>query len=109
VARAHVPDPPLVVLDETGTRVVLPSRETLLATLDEVAKVHPDLAMVLVSHHLEELPATTSHALLLRDGQIVAAGSADDVLTDEPMSGCFGLPLAVRREHGRWSVVARRD
>jgi iron complex transport system ATP-binding protein len=109
LARALVPDPPLLLLDEPATGLDLPSRETLLATLDEVAKVHPDLAMVLVSHHLEELPATTSHALLLRAGAAVAVGPADEVLTDEPMSRCFGLPLAVRREHGRWSVVARRD
>jgi iron complex transport system ATP-binding protein len=104
-----VPDPPLLLLDEPATGLDLPSRETLLATLADVGTVHPDLAMVLVSHHLEELPATTSHALLLRAGEIVAAGAADDVLTDEPMSRCFDLPLVVRREHGRWSVVARRD
>jgi iron complex transport system ATP-binding protein len=109
LARALVPDPPLLLLDEPATGLDLPSRETLLATLDDVAAVHPDLAIVLVSHHLEELPATTSHALLLRAGQIVAVGAADEVLTDEPLSQCFGLPLVVRREHGRWSVVARRD
>ena len=109
LARALVPDPPLLLLDEPATGLDLPSRETLLRTLADLSAAHPDLAMVLVSHHLEELPASTTHALLLRAGRTVAAGCADDVLTDGPLSTCFGLPLAVRRQQGRWSVVARRD
>ena len=73
-----------------------------------MAAAHPGLATVLVSHHLEELPATTSHALLLRGGRVVVQGTVDDVLQDGPMSECFGLPLSIRRRHGRWSVVAER-
>jgi len=61
---------------------------------------------VLVTHHLEELPASTSHALLLRDGQVLAAGPADDVLTTELVSTCFDYPIAIARHAGRWASVA---
>jgi iron complex transport system ATP-binding protein len=60
----------------------------------------------MVTHHLEELPATTTDALLLRGGQVVAAGSVDDVLTSELVSACFGHPVRVTRQAGRWAVVA---
>ncbi len=72
------------------------------------AAQHPDLASVLVTHHLEELPASTSHALLLRDGRVLAAGPADDVLTTELVSTCFDYPIAIARHAGRWASVAAR-
>jgi iron complex transport system ATP-binding protein len=61
-----------------------------------------------VTHHLEELPETTTHALLLRAGSVVAAGPVGEVLADAPLSECFGLPVEVRRDGGRHLAVAAR-
>lgn len=68
----------------------------------------PGLATVLVTHHLEELPASTTHALLLRGGRILAAGPAAEVLTSELASACFGHPVSISRNAGRWAAVAVR-
>jgi len=61
---------------------------------------------VLVTHHLEELPVSTSHALLLRGGRMLAAGPAGDVLTTELVSACFDHPIAIARHAGRWASTA---
>ena len=64
-------------------------------------------AAVLVTHHAEEIPPGFTHAALLRDGAILAAGPLREALTDEAMSACFGLALRVRHHDGRWSATAR--
>lgn len=106
IARALMPDPPLLLLDEPATGLDLPSREALLAALATLADNHPELATVLVSHHLEELPPTTSHALLLRHGAVVASGPVATVVTDQHVSACFGFPVEVHWIEGRWSARA---
>ena len=106
VARALVPRPPLLLLDEPGSGLDLPGRETLLAALTGLAAEEQELAIVLTTHHLEELPAATTHALLLRDGAVVAQGRASDVLTNGPLSACFGLDTRVTRgQDGRWNAT----
>jgi iron complex transport system ATP-binding protein len=62
---------------------------------------------VLVTHHLEELPASTTHALLLRGGRLTEQGPVAGVLTDGPLSACFGVAVEARRRDGRWSGRAR--
>jgi iron complex transport system ATP-binding protein len=62
---------------------------------------------VLVTHHVEELPASTTHALLLRDGKMVGTGAARDVLTSDLVSACFGYRVTIGRHGGRWTCVAR--
>jgi len=106
IARALMPDPALLLLDEPATGLDLPAREALLAALATLAREHPGLATVLVSHHLEELPASTSHALLLRAGETLASGPAAETLVSATVSACFGLPVAVERIDGRWSARA---
>ncbi len=75
LARSLMDEPDLLLLDEPTTGLDLPSRERLIASLDAMAEANADLPTVLVTHHLEEIPATTTHALLLRDGAIVSAGA----------------------------------
>ena len=104
IARALMADPPLLLLDEPATGLDLPSREALLSALATMARVKPELATVFVSHHLEELPPSTTHAMLLRAGKIVASGLAVDVLTSEHVSTAFGYPIDVTYVDGRWSA-----
>ncbi|MFD4575888.1 ABC transporter ATP-binding protein [Streptomyces sp. NPDC058417] len=109
IARALMPEPRLLLLDEPATGLDLPGREHLLDALDGLRREHPELATVLVTHHLEELPAGTTHALLLRDGRALARGPVGEVLTGALVGRCFGLPLALERNGGgRWNVRIER-
>lgn len=108
IARSLMPRPRLVLLDEPATGLDLAGRERLLDSLDTLRETHPELATVLVTHHLEELPAGTTHALLLRDGRALASGAVDDVLTSDQISKCFDHPVRLERTEGRWSVRAAR-
>ncbi|MEW2357082.1 ATP-binding cassette domain-containing protein [Spirillospora sp. NPDC029432] len=106
IARALMPDPPVLLLDEPATGLDVAARERLLSAIDEVRERRPDLATVLVTHHLEELPSSTSHALLLRGGAVLASGPADEVLTTELVSECFDHPITITRRNGRWSATS---
>jgi iron complex transport system ATP-binding protein len=107
LARALITDAPLLILDEPAAGLDLAGRELLLAVLADVAGARLGLTTLTVSHHLEELPSTTTHMLLLREAGVVAAGPIDEVATDERLSACFGLPLRAVRSGGRLSVSAR--
>jgi iron complex transport system ATP-binding protein len=104
IARALVSRPELLLLDEPGTGLDLGGRETLLGALSTLADEEPELATVLTTHHLEELPRETTHTLLLRQGRVVASGPADETLAAGPLSECFGLPVEVSRANGRWQA-----
>ncbi|MEV4570748.1 ATP-binding cassette domain-containing protein [Nonomuraea sp. NPDC049419] len=109
IARALMPRPRLLLLDEPATGLDLAAREQLLASIDALRARHASLATVLVTHHLEELPATTTHAMLLRDGRCLASGPVADVLTSELVSACFDHPVRlVRSDDGRWAARAAR-
>jgi iron complex transport system ATP-binding protein len=106
IARALIGEPRTLLLDEPAAGLDVVGREQLLASIAELAAQRPALATVLVTHHLEELPASTTHALLLRDGRMLAAGPADSVLTSELVSRCFDHPLTIGRHAGRWTAAA---
>jgi iron complex transport system ATP-binding protein len=108
IARALMPEPRLLLLDEPATGLDLPGRERLLGALEELRRAHPHLATVLVTHHLEELPSGTTHAVLLRDGRVLARGPVAGVLTADRVGKCFDLPLTLERRDGRWSVRTGR-
>lgn len=106
IARALVAYPKLLLLDEPGAGLDLPGRELLLRALGVLARDEPELAVVITTHHLEELPASTTHALLLRDGRVVGTGPVDATLTDQTLEACFGIPVDVAQANGRWSATA---
>jgi len=100
IARAMAGDPDLLLFDEPAAGLDLPAREALLrAMVDAAAPTE-----VLATHHLEELPPTTTHAALLREGHLVVAGPVTDVLTAASLSACFGFDVRVDRRDGRWSA-----
>jgi iron complex transport system ATP-binding protein len=108
LARALMPRPRLLLLDEPTADLDLPGREAFLERLDGLARSHPELATVQVSHHLEELAGSTTHALLLRAGRVVASGASGEVLAEEPLSRCFDAPVRLTRAGGRVLAVMRR-
>ncbi len=106
IARALMPEPRLLLMDEPAAGLDVAGRERLLASIDDLREHRPGLASVLVTHHLEELPVSTTHALLLRGGRALAAGPAADVLTTGQVSACFDYPVAIARHAGRWATTA---
>lgn len=107
IARALMSDPELLLLDEPGAGLDLAGREDLVRRLSELAADPFAPSTVLVTHHLEEVPPGFTHALLLRDGAVVAQGPIAEVLTEEHLSATFGLPLQVTNNAGRYAATAR--
>ena len=106
IARALMTDPELLLLDEPAAGLDLGGREELLGALTELAEDRRSPVMVLVTHHVEEIPEGFTHGLLLREGAVVASGSLDEVITAEHLSRAFGLALTVQRHGRRWSARA---
>jgi iron complex transport system ATP-binding protein len=106
IARALMTDPELLLLDEPAAGLDLGGREELLARLTDLAADPDAPALVLVTHHVEEVPPGFSHGLLLSEGKVVAAGLLPDVLTAENLSAAFGQKIALEAIDGRY--FARR-
>ncbi|WP_331272883.1 ABC transporter ATP-binding protein [Motilibacter deserti] len=106
IARALMSDPELMLLDEPAAGLDLGGREELVRRLAALAADPGAPALVLVTHHVEEVPPGFTHAVLLRGGRVVTAGPVDEVLTAEPLSDAFGLRLRVDHADGRWSARA---
>jgi iron complex transport system ATP-binding protein len=104
LARAFSGRPGIVLLDEPTAGLDLAGREELVAALGVSARDPDGPPTVLVTHHVEEIPVGTTHALLLKAGRIVAAGPLDDVLTADALSATFGLPLELQRRGDRFSA-----
>lgn len=107
IARALIAEPRLLLLDEPSTGLDVAAREQLLETIDSLDQTHPDVASILVTHHLEELPTSTTHALLIADGRTVAAGPARETITTETVSEAFAHPVVVGYDEGRWTARAK--
>lgn len=106
IARALMTDPELLLLDEPAAGLDLGGREDLVARLAELAYDPDAPAMVLVTHHVEEIPPGFTHALLLREGAVVAQGLLAETLTGDNLSKTFGLPLVVERSGDRYTARA---
>jgi iron complex transport system ATP-binding protein len=104
IARALMPDPDLLILDEPGSSLDLGARETLVRDLARLADQPRPAAIVLVTHHLEEIPRGFESALVLGGGRAVAAGPIRDTLTGPDLSGAFGMPIEVGFRAGRFSA-----
>ncbi len=106
IARSLMTDPEMLLLDEPAAGLDLGGREDLVARLSELALDPEAPAMVLVTHHVEEIPPGFTHALLLRDGRAVASGLVDDVVTSDNLSKTFDQDLLLERSGDRF--FARR-
>ncbi|MGS2805787.1 ABC transporter ATP-binding protein [Nocardia sp. MW-W600-9] len=106
IARALMTDPELLLLDEPAAGLDLGGREELVERLGNLAADPDAPAMVLVTHHVEEIPPGFTHALLLKEGEVVGQGLLEDVLTAANLSAAFSQSIALDRVDGRW--FARR-
>ncbi|QDP97453.1 ABC transporter ATP-binding protein [Microlunatus elymi] len=106
IARALMTDPELLLLDEPAAGLDLAGRETLVRTLSQITGDPYAPATVLVTHHVEEIPAGITHAMLLKQGKLVAAGPLSQTLTADALSETFELGLRLSHEDGRYAARA---
>ncbi len=106
IARAVMTDPELLLLDEPTASLDLGSREELLGLLGGYAQAPTTPAMIMVTHHVEEIPVGFTHVLLLREGRAVAAGPLRDTLTADNLTATFSTPIALSEVDGRYSARA---
>jgi iron complex transport system ATP-binding protein len=107
IARALMADPELLLLDEPASSLDLGGREDLLRRIESLSKDPLAPATVIVTHHIEEIPVGTTHALLLREGAVVAQGEVASVITDQNLTQAYGLAITVQNEGGRFFARAR--
>ena len=106
IARAVMTDPELLLLDEPTASLDLGAREELLQLLGGYAASPTTPAMVMVTHHVEEIPVGFTHVLLIRDGGVVAAGPLAETLTAENLTAAFGMPIVLTSDAGRYAARA---
>ncbi|MCW2801471.1 MAG: iron transporter ATP-binding protein [Aeromicrobium sp.] len=104
IARALMTDPELLLLDEPGAGLDLGAREDLMASLEVLSLADNSPVLVMVSHHVEEIPVGFTHVLMLRDGKVVAQGPIESTLTAQSLGATFGLRLELNSEGGRFSA-----
>ncbi len=104
IARAVMTDPELMLLDEPAASLDLGSREELLGLLKGYAAAPGAPGIVMVTHHVEEIPEGFGHVLLLRQGKMVAAGPINEVLTSQNLESTFGIPFEIELRNGRYTA-----
>ena len=107
IARALMTDPELMLLDEPAAGLDLGGREDLVARLGAIAGDVTAPALILVTHHVEEIPPNFTDVLLLREGRVVAQGPIEITLTAENLSATFGLPLELEKRGSRYAAWSR--
>jgi len=107
IARSLMTDPELLILDEPAAGLDLGGREDLVSTMSVLANDAQSPAIVLVSHHVEEIPPGFTHALMLREGRVVAQGPMGAVMTADNLTATFGMSLLLAYEDGRYAARRR--
>lgn len=108
IARALMAKPELLLLDEPNAGLDLGARERLVRSLDQLGR-EAGIPMVLVTHHVDDIPASFTHIIMLNAGKIVASGPIETTLTSDAVSETFGMPLVVSTENGRFRATAPPD
>lgn len=106
IARAVMTDPEILLLDEPAGSLDVGAREDVIEMLDHFAGEPTSPAMVMVTHHVEEIPNGFTHLLVISDGRIIAKGPIEETLTGEVLSEAFGRPLSVTHNNGRFQATA---
>lgn len=104
LARLLMTNPELLLLDEPTAALDLAGREQLIVVLETLAADPSTPPMVLVTHHVEEIPAGFTHGLLMANGSVVVSGRLEAVLTEANLAQCFGVEVRLTQTHGRWSA-----
>jgi iron complex transport system ATP-binding protein len=107
IARSVMPDPEILLLDEPVASLDMAAREHTISVLGSYASAPTAPAIIMVTHHIEEIPKGFTHALILSRGQVYAAGEIDATLTTEKISGAFGFGLEVSKDGDRFRVMAK--
>ena len=106
IARSIMTDPEILLLDEPAASLDLGAREELLRLLSGYASEPNSPAIIMVTHHVEEIPRGFTHVLLLADGKIVSAGPLTEALTSDTLTAAFGLPIELTETDGRYAARA---
>jgi iron complex transport system ATP-binding protein len=111
IARALLNTPKLLILDEPTSGLDLLGREQLLSLIDDLRHSvnSPDLTILMITHHTEELPSNTSHVLLLQQGRGFASGPIDQTLTSVNLSSLYRVPIRVHQESGRYYTMVQNS
>lgn len=105
IGRALMPEPRLLILDEPCEGLDMHARETLLHRLDALISAPDGPALIMVTHRVEEIPPGVTHALVLKEGRVLAAGEKHDTITSATLSEAMDIPIEVLRKNGRIFAV----
>lgn len=109
IARALVTEPEMLLLDEPSTGLDLPGRETLLRVVDDLRAAMPGLTTVLITHHVEEVAASTTDVLMVKDGGVLASGPTEQVMTADNLGVLYDMDVQLERVRGRWFAFSDGD